>query len=180
MNKKEIRTLVKEKKSLLNEEEIRSFSAKVSQEFLNRDFYEEAEVLYAYLPYNQEIRTEQIINQALKDGKKVAVPKVLDDGLMEFYEIKAIDECEKSEMGIPEPKGDTPPADDEKILMLMPGVAFDEQRNRIGYGGGYYDRYLERNRDKEITKVALAYPFQIFPEIPADPHDEKVDEVITV
>ena len=180
MNKKEIRTLVKEKKSLLNEEEIRSFSAKVSQEFLNRDFYREAEVLYAYLPYNQEIRTEQIIKQALKDGKKVAVPKVLDDGVREFYEITAIDECEKSEMGIPEPKGDMPPAEDEKILMLMPGIAFDKKGNRIGYGGGYYDRYLERNKGKEITKVALAYHFQIFPEIPADLHDEKVDEVITV
>ena len=179
MNKKEIRTLVKEKKSLLNEEEIRSFSAKVSQEFLNRDFYKDAEVLYAYLPYNQEIRTEQIIERALKDGKKVAVPKVLDDGLMEFYKITSLADVSPGAFGIPEPKGDTPPAAYEKVLMLMPGVAFDEQRNRIGYGGGYYDRYLERNKNKEITKVALAYPFQIFPEIPADPHDEKVDEIIT-
>ena len=163
----------------MNEEEIRSFSAKVSQEFLNRDFYKDAEVLYAYLPYNQEIRTEQIIERALKDGKKVAVPKVLEDGLMEFYEITETEDFILSKMGIPEPKGDTPPATYEKVLMLMPGVAFDEQNNRIGYGGGYYDRYLEKNSDKDFTKVALAYPFQLFEEIPADPHDQKVDEIIT-
>ncbi|MBQ1895642.1 MAG: 5-formyltetrahydrofolate cyclo-ligase, partial [Clostridia bacterium] len=78
-----------------------------------------------------------------------------------------------------EPEGDGPPAVYGKVLMLMPGLAFDEHGNRIGYGGGYYDRYLERNRDKEYTKVALAYPFQVFDEIPADPHDEKVDAVIT-
>ncbi|MBQ1895408.1 MAG: 5-formyltetrahydrofolate cyclo-ligase, partial [Clostridia bacterium] len=86
MNKKELRTLVKEKKSLMNGTEIRSYSLKVSEAFLKLDCYKAADVLYAYLPYNQEIRTERIIEQALEDGKKVAVPKVLDDGLMEFYE----------------------------------------------------------------------------------------------
>lgn len=180
MNKKELRTLVKEKKSLMNGTDIRSYSARVSEAFLKQEFYKTAEVLYAYLPYNQEIRTEQIIEQALKDGKKVAVPKVLDDGLMEFYEITSLCDVKPGAFGIPEPEGDGPPAVYEKVLMLMPGLAFDEHGNRIGYGGGYYDRYLERNRDKDYTKVALAYPFQIFDEIPADPHDEKVDEVITV
>lgn len=178
MNKKEIRVLVKQKKSGLNEAEIRSYSAKVCEAFVKQDFYASAEVIYAYLPYNQEIKTEQIIEQALKDGKKVAVPKVLDDGLMEFYEINSLDEVSEGAFGIPEPKGDTPPAEYEKVLMLMPGLAFDEQRNRIGYGGGYYDRYLERNRDKEYTKVALAYPFQVFKVIPSDPHDEKIDHLI--
>ncbi len=179
MNKKEIRAIVKEKKSLMNEDAIRSYSADVTDLFLSKDFYKDAEVLYAYLPYNQEIRTEQIIEQALKDGKKVAVPKVFDDGLMEFYEITSLRDVKPGAFGIPEPEGDGPPAVYEKVLMLMPGLAFDEQRSRIGYGGGYYDRYLERNRDREYTKVALAYPFQVFDEIPADPHDEKVDEVIT-
>ena len=84
MNKKELRTLVKEKKSLMNGTEIRSYSLKVSEAFLKLDCYKVADVLFAYLPYNQEIRTERIIEQALEDGKKVAVPKVLDDGIWSF------------------------------------------------------------------------------------------------
>ena len=111
-------------------------------------------------------------------GKKVAVPKVLDDGLMEFYYIESFDGIEIGYCKIPEPVGGTV-ATDKKVLILMPGLAFDRNHNRIGYGGGFYDRYLERYADTEFTKVSLAYDFQIFDELKVEEHDKKIDAIIT-
>ena len=180
MDKKEIREIVKNKKAELSLTEIQNYSKSLSDKFFETTQYKESSVIYVYLSYNQEIETKYIIQRAWADGKTVAAPKVISDGVMEFYEITSFDDIELGYKNIPEPKGDTTAVYFTDVLVLMPGLAFDKTGNRIGYGGGFYDRYLERYEAKgtKFTKVALAYDFQIFDSIPVEDFDKKVDLIL--
>ncbi len=178
MTKKEIRAMIREKKKALSPEEIRDVSLKLCEIFTRQPFYKEAKVIYPYLAYNQEIVTTPLIVRAWMDGKEVAVPKCYEENRMEFHRINSFDEVELGYMDIPEPKGGEI-VDDKEVLILMPGVAFDREFNRIGYGGGYYDRYLDRKQDCRFTKVAFAYDFQVLDHIETEAHDYKVDALIT-
>ena len=182
MDKREIRKYIKDKKSALSPDDIEACSALLAERAAGHSLYRDAEVLYAYLPYNEEIRTEALIRRAWADGKRVAVPKVLDSGVMEFYYIDSFEGILPGYCGIPEPEGDPALlAGDSRVLMLMPGLAYGRDHNRIGYGGGFYDRYLERRQAAGtcFSTIALAYDFQIFDTIPAEAHDAKVDVVIS-
>jgi len=182
MDKKEIRAQIKAEKAALSRAYIEAYSAHLAEVAAAQSFYRDADVIYAYLAYNEEIRTEALIRRAWADGKRVAVPKVLDQGVMEFYYIDSFDGIAPGYFGIPEPEGAPGRvADDRNFLMLMPGLAYGRDHNRIGYGGGFYDRYLERKQAEGagFVTVALAYGFQIFDGIPAEAHDRKVDIVIS-
>ena len=96
---------------------------------------------------------------------------------MRFYEITSFEQLAPGCKGIMEPAGGVCADGVQKALMIMPGVAFDEGRNRVGYGGGYYDRYLEAHPD--FITVAVAFDFQVLPEVPADPHDRKPMFLVT-
>ena len=100
-----------------------------------------AKSLYGYLSYNQEVRTIPIMRQAQADGKRVAVPKVYGD-TMKFLWLDDLNAVAPGAYNIPEPIADEPEADDETALVLMPGLAFDPEGHRCGYGGGFYDKYL--------------------------------------
>lgn len=182
MEKKEIRKIVKVKKNALSRAYIEKYSDLLAVKAAALPCYRSAEVIYAYLAYNEEILTDSLIRRAWADGKRVAVPKVLDQGFMEFFYINSFDGIAPGYCGIPEP-ADTvsPPADDPGVLMLMPGLAYGRDHNRIGYGGGFYDRYLDRKiaEGTEFVTLALAYDFQIFDTIPAESHDRKVDIVLS-
>ena len=182
MDKKEIRKLIKAEKAALSRDFIEAYSVRLAEKAAELPAYREASVLYAYLSYNEEIVTDALIRRAWADGKRVAVPKVLDDGVMEFYYMDSFDEISLGYCDIPEPAGDPSRLADEKdVLMLMPGLAFGRDRNRIGYGGGFYDRYLERKQAEgtRFRTLALAYDFQIFDTIPAEAHDSKVDLILS-
>ncbi len=101
------------------------------EKFCNTDVYRAAKTIYGYLPYNQEVRTVPILEQAIRDGKRVAVPKVYGDE-MKFIYLDDLAEVAKGYAGIPEPVADEPIAGDETALVLMPGLAFDPMRHRIG------------------------------------------------
>lgn len=111
----------------------------------------------------------------MADGKRVAVPKVYGDE-MRFIYMDDLSEVEISDMGIPEPVEDGPVADDPTALVLMPGVAFTRQGDRMGYGGGYYDKFLAQEPDH--PKVALCYVFQMVESLPTQEHDIPVDLVL--
>lgn len=175
MNKQELRRWIRNKKVAMTDEEIQSKSHKLTELFLSTDLYAQASTLYGYLSYNQEVRTEGIMKQALMDGKRVAVPKIFDDE-MRFIYITNLDEIETGYKGIPEPIADTPVADDKCALVLMPGIAFDEKGGRIGYGGGFYDRFLSLEREHKT--VALCFDFQMVEELPMEEFDIPVDAVI--
>lgn len=177
MDKLQARALVRERKRKMSNEEIVAKSKKIQDRLTSKSCFLEAEVLYCYISYNQEVITKPLLQMALDMGKRVAVPKVYGKD-MEFIYLSSLDELEKGYQGILEPIGDQC-AKEEKVLMLLPGLAFDEQRNRVGYGGGFYDRYLEKNKEKWIYKIALAFDFQILENLEMEACDWKVDEILT-
>jgi len=177
LDKKVLRRLVREKKRVLSAEQILNASRHLAELFCATEQYAAADTIYGYMPYNQEVRTELILERALADGKRVAIPKVYGD-VMRFIYIEDFSGLEKSDMGIPEPVSDEPVAADEKALVLMPGLAFDEQGHRIGYGGGFYDKFLAAEPDHPT--VALCYDFQMSPQLETDTFDIPVDRVLWV
>lgn len=172
MDKTALRRMIREKKRAMTEEQILEKSHILCQQFLDSPQYRQAKTVYGYLPYNQEVRTVPILERALSDGKQVAVPKIYGDE-MRFIYLTDLTKLEKNHWGIPEPIEDHPIADDPTALVLMPGLAFDPQGHRIGYGGGFYDKFLA-NEPKHPT-VALCYDFQILPAIETDDFDIPVD-----
>ena len=181
-DKAAIRNYIRAQKAALPPQTVADCSAAVAEQIAALRAYRDAPVLYAYLAYNEELRTDALIRRAWADGKRVAVPKVLAPGEMEFYCISSLDEIAPGYCGIPEPSGPpAPAADDDNILMLLPGLAYDRAHHRIGYGGGFYDRYIARTRARgaRILTVAPAYAFQILDRIPAEAHDLPADVIVT-
>ena len=175
MDKKQLRLMIRDKKRSMTQQQIEVASQKLLKQFLATEQYAAAKTVYGYLSYNQEVRTEPILLRALADGKRVAVPKVYGDE-MRFIYIKDLSSLEKSDMGIPEPIADGPVANDPDALVLMPGIAFDKFGHRIGYGGGYYDKYL--SKEPGHPTVALCYDFQMLPHLETEEFDIPVDCVL--
>lgn len=141
--------------------------------------------LFTFISFQSEVDTIEIINQALQDQKKVYAPRV-EGNNMDFYEINHLDGLIPSKYGVPEPSAEEigkyhfnneVPLTGEN-LMLLPGLAFDKAGNRIGYGAGYYDRYLAAYPPKIFYKVALAYDFQLVDTIPSEEYDIKADMIL--
>ena len=175
MEKTELRKWIRSQKRAMTPEQIETASRILAEKFYATSYYRDAETIYGYLPYNQEVRTVPILQQALLDGKKVAVPKVYDD-TMRFIYLEDLSAVAPSNMGIPEPIADEPVASDETSLVLMPGLAFDPKGNRMGYGGGFYDKFLADQPNHPT--VALCYAFQMVDEIPTDEYDIPVNCVL--
>ena len=174
MNKKELRAQVRAQKRAMTEEQIVSKSQALAEQFFRTDAYRNAKSIYGYLPYNQEVRTVPMLEQALRDGKRVAVPKCYGDE-MRFIWMEDLNRVEKGYAGIPEPIEDGPIADDPTALVLMPGMAFDPQGHRIGYGGGFYDKFLA---GEAHPTLALCYDFQVFESLETEEFDIPVDLVL--
>lgn len=175
MDKKELRRQIREQKRAMTEAEIVAASQRLGELFLNCSQYREAKTIYGYLPYNQEVRTVPMLEQAMKDGKRVAVPKCYGDQ-MRFIYMDDLSKVEKGYANIPEPIADDPVADDKTALVLMPGMAFTTDGKRMGYGGGFYDKFLAAEPDHPT--VALCYAFQMVEDLPTEDYDIPVDCVL--
>lgn len=175
MDKKALRKEIREKKRAMTVRQIEEASKQLGILFAETAQYKEAKTIYGYLPYNQEVRTVPILQKAIADGKRVAVPKVYGEE-MRFIYMTDLTQVENGYAGIPEPIADGPVADDARALVLMPGLAFDSQGHRIGYGGGFYDRFLAQ--EPEHPTVALCYEFQMLPNLETEEFDIPVDCVL--
>ena len=175
MDKKELRRMIREQKRAMTEEMIVEKSEKLGQLFAASELYRNAKSIYGYLPYNQEVRTVAMLEQAIRDGKRVAVPKCYGDE-MRFLWMDDLSKVEKGYANIPEPIADEPVADDPTALVLMPGLAFDPDGHRIGYGGGFYDKFLAA--EPGHPTLALCYDFQMLPHLETEAHDLPVDVVL--
>ena len=175
MDKKELRRSIREQKRAMTEEEILQRSETLGQLFAASEAYKNAKTIYGYLPYNQEVRTVPMLERAMQDGKRVAVPKCYGDE-MKFIYMDDLSKVEKGYANIPEPIADGPVADDPTALVLMPGLAFDPEGHRIGYGGGFYDKFLSAEPDHPT--LALCYAFQMLPRLENEEHDIPVDYVL--
>ncbi|MGL4772871.1 MAG: 5-formyltetrahydrofolate cyclo-ligase [Clostridium sp.] len=132
--------------------------------------FKECKSIFIYLSYKDEIDTFKIIKWCIENNKKVFVPKISEkSGVMDAIEIKDLDNLNENKYGILEPiAGDKVEDINDIDLVILPGAAFDLNGGRIGYGGGYYDRYL-KNYKKYI--ISLTYEIQILNEIPMEEHD---------
>ena len=175
MDKKALRKRIAEQKRAMTPEQIEAASQRLAERLFQTDAYQNALSIYGYLSYNQEIRTLPILRSAMIDGKRVAVPKVYGDE-MRFIWMDDLSLVAPGYYDIPEPIADGPVADDELALMLMPGLAFDPEGHRVGYGGGFYDRYLAAHPDHKL--VALCYGFQLVDHLDCEAHDIPVHRVI--
>lgn len=172
--KKLIRKEVFVRRAEWSDAQVEDNSRIIAEKVIQTSQFKEASQIYAYVDYNHEVSTREIIEAAWKAGKQVAVPKVDGKNLV-FYELKSFDQLESGYYGILEPaRGEI--VDWERPLMIMPGVAFDSRRHRVGYGGGFYDRFLEVHK---IPTIAVAFEFQIMDEVPVEPTDILPDMVIT-
>ena len=175
MDKKELRDYIRKFKRAMTKEEIEAKSEKLGELFLASDLYKQAKNIYGYLPYNQEVRTTAMLEQAQRDGKRIAVPKILGDTMI-FVWLDDLTAVEKGYSNIPEPIDLTPVADDPTALVLMPGMAFDPDGHRCGYGGGFYDKFLASEPDHPT--LALCYDFQVLPHLDTEEFDIPVDCVL--
>lgn len=175
MNKQELRRAIRERKRAMTEEEIVERSNALAEKFYNSPAYQAASTIYGYLPYNQEVRTVPMLQRALDEGKRVAVPKVYGEE-MRFIYLDDLTQVSKGYAGIPEPIADAPVAEDQRALVLMPGLAFDPQGHRIGYGGGFYDRFLAQ--EPHHPTLALCYEFQMQAHLDTEEFDIPVDTVL--
>lgn len=178
--KKQLREEMKKRRSSLTFERILVYSSHIFETVVNMDEYQKADVILAYVSFSSEVDTHFLIKHALSHGKRVAVPKVLDNSEMKFYYINSMDELKPGAFNILEPPAINEMVynDSEQYIILLPGVAFDDDKNRLGYGGGYYDRFLEKH--PEIYKIMLAYEMEKLEErLPCDEFDVKPDIIIT-
>lgn len=184
MDKESARKNVLAKREALSEEEVISLSDKICCRVLALEEYKKARVIYAYIPFKNEVRIQKIIEDAWGSKKKVAVPRITDKEKMEFVFINSFDELECGYMGIMEPKKEFLKhperiADEKEVFLLLPGLAFDKEGNRAGYGKGFYDRYIASHGRTKFFKAAACYSFQAFDHIEAEEHDIKADIVIS-
>lgn len=175
MHKAEARAWIRQKKQAMTEEEIQSESSRLGVLLRENPLYRSARSVYGYLPCNQEVRLVPLLEQALRDGKRVAVPKVFGRE-MKFIWMEDLSRVKPGFAKIPEPVDDGPEADDPTALVLMPGLAFDKFGSRVGYGGGFYDRFLQR--EPEHPTLALCYGFQLVDHLETEAFDRKVDCVL--
>lgn len=173
--KKDIRKRVLAMRDGISKKEWEEKSRRISEKVVTHPFFLESDVIYCYVDYRNEAGTESIIKRAWKLHKKVAVPKVEGEE-MNFYYISDFSDLKEGYRQIREPETGCP-AKAAQALVIMPGVAFDRKRNRIGYGKGFYDKFLDKHLSYKT--IAIGFECQIVDEIETDSYDYRPDILIT-
>lgn len=180
--KTEIRKRILEARNRLTDDEIAAKSSAIFQNIIKTPEYIKAQNILLYASFNSEVATRDIFDDAIAHGKRVYFPKpdrFTND--MEFYQVSLLNQLKKGYMGILEP----PEKEelryrfnpDKDTLVIVPGAAFDMSGNRIGYGKGYYDKFLSSRRF--LSTIALAFSCQIVEKLPFEAYDVKMDKIVT-
>lgn len=185
--KQEIRKKILAIRDGMPEEQRRQYSLRIKEKIEEMDCYRTADAILAYVSYRSEVDTRGLIEHALSEKKAVFAPKVRGDE-MEFWKIEGLADLQEGYRGIFEPKEEISLSDWMKeqscfVMMWMPGAVFDIERHRLGYGKGFYDRYLSgflRDKDRiRLMTAGLAFSCQIVDRVPCEPHDIRPDFVVT-
>ena len=178
--KQNLRKLIQDKRNAIPAEERNNKSRKAAEKFFFTKDYVEAVNILLYFPFRSEIDTTIIIRKALRDRKKIILPRVWHKNLDLYYIENYEHQLKKGSYGIMEPVPELcePAEASEMDLAIVPGVCFDKNFNRLGYGGGFYDKLLPL-LNNNVKKIALCFEMQMLPEIPISNYDIKVDEIIT-
>ena len=172
--KSELRKQVLHEMKAISQEQKPAIDQALTERLLHHPFYQEAKVIATYLSFPHEFQTQELIEQVLKDGKKVLIPKTYPKGRMEFV-VYNPQQLVKTSFGLLEPQGELEVVEASQIdLIHVPGLAFTTEGCRIGYGGGYYDRYPEHVTGHTLSTI---YPCQVQDFI-TENHDIPVQEVL--
>lgn len=178
--KQELRKRMKEKRNQISLQERRSKSEKISKKLLASSEYARFQRILVYASIQSEVELQFFCEQALRDKKQLFFPKV-DGKEMEFYRVEDFGQLKKGMFSVPEPDVEqyllSSFVGDVEAWILVPGVAFDEKGMRMGYGGGFYDRYLKQR--KNLHRTGIAFEEQMVNKIPTEIHDRPMDDVIT-
>ena len=158
-------------------------SRQILQRLAAQPEYSRSQTILFYVSFRSEVGVHESLSAAMAEGKRVVVPYCVGNRL-DLFRLETLEELTPGTMGILEPKADLRARADRKVLpqelalIVAPGLAFDRQCGRIGYGKGYYDRLLHEVRD-DAAIVAVAFECQIFPDVPLLPYDVRVDKIVT-
>lgn len=182
--KRKIRKEILLKRASLPIEQRKLSDLVIADRIIGHQWFYRADVVLGFVNYDSEISTIEILSEALRKGKKLFLPKIVDDNML-FYCIDSLDDLVEGYKGILEPKGDTEKFEYEtykeyRVLMLMPGVAFDIYGNRMGYGKGFYDRFLADKEVLQTYSIGIGYKCQQVEKLPVDEFDRKPYQVILV
>jgi 5-formyltetrahydrofolate cyclo-ligase len=178
MDKADLRQLMRAKRDQIPAPIIYKACQAIYERVVAWSVFQAAQCVACYVSVQNEVDTRRFIEYALGVGKQVCVPVTQGRGVMGFQEILSLDNLQSARFGLLEPERDVGlmVEPDDLDLVIVPGVAFDRRGNRLGFGGGYYDRFFERCN---ATRVGLAYAFQVVDDIPAEDHDVKIDWLVT-
>ena len=182
--KKKLRREVLARRDALTKEERERGKFLITERILGHQWYYLSDTILGFVGYGSEICTTEILETALQDGKCVYVPKV-EGREMQFYRIRSLTELKEGYKGIPEPEGNTEryvfdPETATKCLLLMPGSVFDPLGNRMGYGAGFYDRYLADKEPFRLRSIGIGFHCQLAEAVPTEETDRKPYQVILV
>lgn len=180
MEKKIIRDQILKNKEELDKTSLNSYSDSIINKLYNTDYYKNAKTIMTFISFGAEVDTHDFIKQSIKNNKRILVPiTVPATKQLKLSEVLDFDELEIGFYNILTPKEEfiryVDPS--EVDLIIVPGVAFDREGYRIGYGGGYYDRFLSKL--DHITKISLAFDMQLIDKIPHEVFDIPVNYIIT-
>lgn len=157
----------------MDENTIAERTEKIINNLIKSDLYKNAESIFVYVSKNKEVGTRDFIEKAIADGKKICVPKIKNKE-MHAVKLNDISKLEEGSFDIPTRIREDSITNPD--LTICPGLSFDDEKNRLGYGGGYYDRFLSHN---QTTKVGLMIKEFASKKIPQDPWDIKMDYIVT-
>jgi len=175
--KRALRKELNQRQCSLSNEYKKEASLEIARRVFESKEYQEAEAIFIYCGTSNEVDTSIIIEDALKKGKHVALPKTLSLGIMDALEIESMEDLIPERHGILEPKEGSRKIQPEEIdLALIPCLGFSRDGYRIGYGGGFYDRFLPKGN---FTKIIIAFEKMSVEDMPVSRFDHKVDKIIT-
>ena len=175
MNKKELRKIIAQKKKSYSQEQLKEWSSNLLTKLETHPSFVKAHTILLYYSLPDEVQTHDFIEH-WKNSKQIILPVVVGPTELELRRYTGKQDLAKGAYGIEEPRGEAFEAFQEIELAIIPGVGFDKHGNRLGRGKGYYDRLLTQIR---APKIGICYQFQVAEEIPTDPHDIPMDQVIT-
>jgi len=171
-----------EKRKALSKEDVKEKSRKIKENLFSLEEFKKAKNIMFYVSFKNEVGTHEMLKELIaKKEKTIIVPYVLENyPILQLSELKNFDWLESKTFGVLEPRElYIREFNHEKVdLVIVPGIAFDKKGYRIGYGHGYYDRFLKILK-KDVKKIGLAFEIQVVDEIPEEEHDVPVDIVVT-
>ncbi len=182
LSKQEIRKEMLEKRRQLTQEDVEAGGLQLLEKFRAGGYLQDVRTAFIYVSAKNEVSTLPLISYLLSHGVQVCVPKTFGEGYMEACVIHNLErDLKPGAYGILEPVTEEKAATETIDLVIVPGVAFDKNGNRIGYGAGYYDRFLQRKElPGHVEKLGVCYAFQVVDAIVADNTDIPMDEVIEI